>query len=246
MRSLEGKIALVTGASGVIGRSIAECLHGNAAHVVITGTNMGKLEEIRNKCKDRCDIFPCDFNDASQVTSLIKDIEQKLGRSIDILVNNAGIALDGLAMRMSDEAWERVMRINLQTPFQLIRSCLRPMIKSGWGRIINISSVVGVTGNAGQANYCASKAGIIGMSKSLAIEVASRGITVNCVAPGMIESPMVEKIPDERKQALLKFIPVGRMGTPEDVANCVLFLADPKSSYITGHVLHVNGGMAMV
>lgn len=246
MFSLDGKLALVTGACGSIGRGITDALHENGAFVVITGTDIDRLEAVRSNYAERCDAILCDLSDHVAVEGLIKAVEEKAGRNVDILINNAGITDDALMMRMSDDAWNRVIQMNLDVPFRLMRACIKGMMKSRWGRIINISSVVGAIGNAGQTNYCATKAGIVGMSKSLAKEVASRGITVNCVAPGMIQSPMVDKIPDENKVEMLKHIPVGRIGTPEDVAACVAFLASNEASYVTGHVLHVNGGMAMV
>lgn len=246
MFKLEDKIALVTGACGAIGKGIVHVLHEQGALVVATGTNSSKLHELQKNYSDRIHTVQADLSDLSQVDALAPRIEADIGRGVDILVNNAGITNDTLMMRMSDEAWNSVLNLNLYSPFHLMRACVKHMIKSRWGRIINISSVVGVAGNPGQANYCASKAGIIGLSKSLAKEIASRGITVNCVAPGMIKSPMVGKLPEEAQKKMLEHIPVGRIGTPEDVANCVAFLAASESSYITGHVMHVNGGMLMI
>lgn len=246
MLKLENKIALVTGACGAIGKGIVRELHEQGATVVATGTSLSKLQELQADYQERLHIIQADLSDLSQADALVSRIETELGLGVDILVNNAGMTNDTLMMRMSDDAWNSVLNLNLYSPFHLMRACIKHMMKSRWGRIINISSIVGVIGNPGQANYCASKAGIIGLSKSLAIEVASRGITVNCVAPGMIKSPMVDKLPADKQEEMLKHIPVGRIGTPEDVANCVAFLAAPESSYITGHVLHVNGGMAMI
>lgn len=246
MFNLENKVALVTGACGAIGKGIVRSLHERGAVVVATGTSEAKLQELKNEYPERLHTTQADLSDLSQVDALVSNIEKQIGQGIDILVNNAGITNDTLLMRMSDDAWNSVLNVNLYSPFHLMRACIKHMMKSRWGRIINISSIVGVVGNPGQANYCASKAGIIGLSKSLALEVASRGITVNCVAPGMIKSPMVDKLPEEAQKKMLEHIPVGRIGTPEDVANCVVFLAAPEASYITGHVLHVNGGMAMI
>ena len=246
MSKLEGKTALITGACGAIGRAVVESLYNDGAHLIITGTNFDRLEEVRTAYSDRCDAIQCNFNDLNAVSCLAQNIEEQFGRKIDILVNNAGVTDDGLLMRMSDDAWNNVLDVNLTATFKLIQSCIRGMIKSKWGRIINISSIVAFTGNPGQANYCASKAGMVGLSKSVALEVASRGITVNCVAPGMIASAMIDKLPEDAQQKMLANIPVGRIGIPEDVANCVSFLASKASSFITGHVLHVNGGMAML
>lgn len=246
MFELNGKVALVTGACGSIGRGIVDALHKNGADVVVSGTNEDKLKELVSLYNERCSYIQCDLGDTEQTEALINNIEEKLNKKIDILVNNAGITADALMMRMSDDAFKSVLNLNLEAPFRLMRACIKNMMKARWGRIINISSVVGAIGNAGQTNYCATKAGIVGMSKSLAKEVASRGITVNCVAPGMIKSPMVDKIPEDKQGEMLKHIPAGRVGTPEDVGACVAFLATNEASYITGHVLHVNGGMAMM
>lgn len=246
MSNLADKTALITGASGAIGRAIVASLYNTGAHLIITGTNVDRLTEVCNSYKDRCNLIKCDFNSPEQVENLVQNIENQFCRKIDILVNNAGTTDDCLLMRMSDESWKNVIDINLTATFKLMQACIRGMIKSKWGRIINISSIVAFTGNPGQANYCASKAGMIGLSKSVAMEVARRGITVNCVAPGMIASAMIDKLPEDAQQKMLSNIPVGRVGVPEDVANCVSFLASKESSFITGHVLHVNGGMAML
>ncbi len=245
MFSLEGKNALVTGASGEIGKSIAIALHEAGAKVIISGTRIEPLEALKNKLGDRTKIILCDLSNKDEVLSLPQKAIEALG-SIDILINNAGVTKDNLFMRMSDEDWDKVININLSSTMQLCRGVLRGMIKSRWGRIVNISSVVGVTGNPGQANYVASKAGLIGMSKSLAFEVASRGITVNCVAPGFITSAMTEQLNDKQKDSIISSIPSKRMGNSEDVASAVLYLTSNEASYVTGQTLHVNGGLAMI
>ncbi len=245
MFSLDEKNALVTGASGDIGRSIAVALHEAGAQVIISGTRLEPLEALKSELGERVHIILCDLSDKDEVRLLISNAIETLG-SIDILINNAGITQDNLFMRMSDDEWNNVINVNLSSTMQLCRGVLRGMMKSRWGRIVNISSVVGVTGNPGQANYAASKAGVIGMSKSLAYEVASRGITVNCVAPGFISSAMTDKLNDKQKDSIISSIPSNCMGNSKDVAAAVLYLASTEASYVTGQTLHVNGGLAMI
>jgi 3-oxoacyl-[acyl-carrier protein] reductase len=245
MFSLDKKNALVTGASGDIGRSIAVKLHEAGAQVIISGTRLEPLEALKNELGERVHIILCNLSDKDEVRLLLSNAIETLG-SIDILINNAGITQDNLFMRMSDDEWNNVINVNLSSTMQLCRGVLRGMMKSRWGRIVNISSVVGVTGNPGQANYAASKAGVIGMSKSLAYEVASRGITVNCVAPGFISSAMTDKLNDKQKDSIISSIPSKRMGNSKDVAAAVLYLASTEASYVTGQTLHVNGGLAMI
>jgi len=245
MFSLDKKNALVTGASGDIGRSIAVALHKAGAQVIISGTRLEPLEELKSELGERVHIILCDLSGKDEVQLLISNAIETLG-SIDILINNAGITQDNLFMRMSDDEWNNVINVNLSSTMQLCRGVLRGMMKSRWGRIVNISSVVGVTGNPGQANYAASKAGVIGMSKSLAYEVASRGITVNCVAPGFISSAMTDKLNDKQKDSIISSIPSKRMGDSKDVAAAVSYLASNEASYVTGQTLHVNGGLAMI
>ena len=245
MFDLAGRTALVTGASGGIGGAIARALHAQGAVVALSGTRVGPLEELAGALGERAHLLPCDLGDAAAVEALPKRAAEAMG-SLEILVNNAGITKDQLMMRMSDEDWARVIEVNLTSTMRLSRGVLRGMMKARWGRIVNISSVVGVTGNPGQANYVASKAGVIGMSKALAAEVASRGITVNCVAPGFIESAMTEVLNDEQKARILAQIPAGRMGTGAEVAAAVAWLASAEAAYVTGQTLHVNGGMAMI
>lgn len=245
MFDLNGKKALVTGASGSIGREIAILLHKHGAEVVLSGTRVEPLNLLAAELKDRCHVLPCDLGNAEATAQLVQKAEELMGQ-VDILINNAGLTKDGLMVRMSDEDWQRVLDVNLGAAFRLSRGALRGMMKRRWGRIINMASIVGVTGNPGQANYCASKAGMIGMSKSLALEVASRGITVNCIAPGFIETPMTEVLQPEQKSVILNRIPAGKMGTPTDIAAAALYLASDASNYVTGQTLHVNGGMAMI
>lgn len=241
MTNLNGKTALITGASGSIGRAITKKLHGLGAHVFISGSNEEKLVELGKELENNYTIKPCNLSDIKAAEQLIADIEK-----LDILVCNAGINRDNLAIRMTDEDFSAVIDINLKTNFVLNREAIKKMMKNRYGRIINISSVVGVSGNPGQANYCASKAGLIGMSKSLAYEVASRGITVNAVAPGFITSNMTDALTDTQKEMIVQKIPAKVLGTPDDVANVVVFLASAESSYINGQTIHVNGGMLMV
>ncbi len=245
MFDLTGKTALVTGASGGIGGAIAQALHGAGATVALSGTREGPLNDLASALGDRAHVVPANLSNAEAAAGLIKDAAAAMG-SVDILVNNAGITRDNLFMRMSDEEWSQVMDVNLTGVFRLSRAALRGMMKSRWGRIVNITSVVGATGNPGQGNYAAAKAGLVGTSKSLAYEVASRGITVNCVAPGFIATPMTDSLTDDQKGKILSQIPAGRMGTPEEIAAAVLYLASPEAAYVTGATLHVNGGMAMV
>ncbi|GHF27585.1 beta-ketoacyl-ACP reductase [Kordiimonas sediminis] len=245
MFNLEGKKALITGATGGIGAAIARALHSAGAEVIISGTRAAKLEELKNELGDRVHVVPANLSERESVDALIKDAQAVAG-TIDILVNNAGITRDNLAMRMKEDEWDSVMQVNLETAFRLSKGLMRGMMKSRWGRIVNITSIVGVTGNPGQANYAASKAGMIGMSKSLAQEVASRGLTVNCVAPGFIVTPMTDELNDDQKAAITTNIPSGKLGTPEDIAAAVLYLASDEGGYVTGQTLHVNGGMAMI
>ncbi|WP_306132343.1 3-oxoacyl-ACP reductase FabG [Roseivivax marinus] len=245
MFDLTGKSALVTGASGGIGGAIASALHEAGATVGLSGTREAPLQELADQLGERAHVLPCNLSDAEAVTALPRQAAEAMG-SVDILVNNAGITRDNIFMRMSDDEWTQVLEVNLTAAFRLSKGVLRGMMKSRWGRIVNVSSVVGATGNPGQGNYAAAKAGLVGMTKSLAYEVASRNITVNAVAPGFIETAMTEKLNDEQKQQILGQIPSGRMGTPEEIAAAALFLASPGASYVTGTTLHVNGGMAML
>ena len=245
MFDLGGKTALVTGASGGIGGAIARALHGQGAVVALSGTRVDPLESLAGELGERVHVLPCDLSDAEAVEALPKRAAEAMG-GLEILVNNAGITKDQLMMRMSDDDWSRVIEVNLTSVMRLSRGVLRGMMKARAGRIVNISSVVGVTGNPGQANYVASKAGVIGMSKALAAEVASRGITVNCVAPGFIESAMTEALNDDQKGRILAQIPAGRMGSGDEVASAVVWLASAEASYVTGQTIHVNGGMAMI
>lgn len=246
MLDLTGKTALITGASGGIGQAIATSLHAQGATIAISGTRKEKLEEVAASLgNDRVHILPCNLSDREAVKELPKQAEEALG-SVDILVNNAGITKDGLMMRMSDEDWDEVIAVNLTSAFLLTRGCLRGMMKRRTGRIINIGSVVGTSGNPGQANYVSSKAGITGLTKSIAAEVASRGITVNCIAPGFIATAMTDKLNDDQKSAITQNIPSGTMGKPEDIASMAAFLASDEAAYITGQTLHINGGMLMV
>ncbi|MBA3326016.1 MAG: 3-oxoacyl-[acyl-carrier-protein] reductase [Rhodobacteraceae bacterium] len=245
MFDLDGRTALVTGASGGIGGAIARALHGQGAMVGLSGTRIGPLEALAGELGERTHVLPCDLADAAAVEALPKAAAAAMG-SVDVLVNNAGITRDQLMLRMSDADWAAVLEVNLTSVMRLSRGVLRSMMKARWGRIVNVSSVVGVTGNPGQANYAAAKAGVIGMSKSLAAEVASRGITVNCVAPGFVATAMTEALGDERSARLLDAIPAGRMGAVEEIAAAVIYLASAEAGYVTGQTLHVNGGMAMV
>ncbi|WP_454018335.1 3-oxoacyl-[acyl-carrier-protein] reductase [Azospirillum sp. Marseille-Q6669] len=245
MFDLTGKKALVTGASGGIGAQIARALHAQGATVALSGTRVAPLEALASELGERALVVPGNLADAAGTEQLAKDAEAALGQ-IDILVNNAGLTRDQLAMRMKDDDWQSVLDVNLTAAFRLSRAVLRGMMKRRWGRIIGITSIVGVTGNPGQANYAASKAGMIGMSKSLAAEVASRGITVNCVAPGFITTAMTDALNSEQKDKLLTAIPSGRMGEPGEIAAGVVYLASDEAAYVTGQTLHINGGMAMI
>lgn len=245
MFDITGKNALVTGASGGIGADIARGLHAAGASVGLSGTRVEPLEALAAELGERAYVLPCNLSDMEAVETLPKQGAEAMG-SVDILVNNAGITRDNLFMRMSDDEWNSVINVNLTATFKLCKGVMRGMMKARWGRIVNISSIVGATGNPGQANYAASKAGMIGMSKSLAYEVASRGITVNAVAPGFITTAMTDKLNDDQKGAIMTQIPAGRMGIPEEIASAVLYLASPEAGYVTGTTLHVNGGMAML
>lgn len=245
MFDLTGKNALVTGASGGIGGAIAKALHGAGATVAISGTRVDPLNALAAELGDRVHVLPCNLSDAEAVNALPKQAIEAMG-SVDILVNNAGITRDNIFMRMSDDEWAQVLEVNLTSTMRLCKGVIRGMMKSRWGRIINISSVVGATGNPGQANYAASKAGMVGMSKSIAYEVASRGITVNCIAPGFIATPMTDALTDDQKAGILGQIPAGRMGEADEIGAATLFLASPEAGYMTGATLHVNGGMAML
>ncbi|MFQ6017913.1 MAG: 3-oxoacyl-[acyl-carrier-protein] reductase [Kiloniellaceae bacterium] len=245
MFDLSGKAALITGASGGIGGGIARALHAQGATVALTATRVAVLEKLAGALGERARVVPCDLADPEAAAALPGRVAAALG-GLDILVNNAGVARDNLAVRMQDDEWNQVLEVNLTAAFRLARASLRGMMKRRWGRIIGITSIVGVTGNPGQANYAASKAGMIGMSKALAQEVASRGITVNCIAPGFIETPMTDALGEDQRGKLLGRVPAGRLGSPADVAACVVFLASDEAAYVTGQTLHVNGGMAMI
>lgn len=245
MFDLTGKKALVTGASGGIGESIVRMLHAQGATVGLHGTREEKLNALASDLGDRTVVLPANLSDLDQASALGKAAEEKL-EGVDILVNNAGITRDGLFARMSNEDWDDVMRVNLTAVFRLTKEIAYPMMRRKGGRIINITSIVGVTGNPGQANYCASKAGMIGFTKSLAQEIALRNVTVNCIAPGFISSAMTEKLNDKQKEAIMGAIPMKKMGEGDDIAAAALYLASQEGGYVTGQTLHVNGGMAMV
>ena len=245
MFCLDEKTALITGASGGIGGAIAKTLHAAGASVAISGTRVEPLQALAAELGDRVHVLICNLSDAEAVELLPKQAAEAMGK-VDILVNNAGVTRDNLFMRMSDDEWSSVLDINLTSTMRLCRGVLRGMMKARWGRIINVSSIVGTTGNPGQANYAASKAGVVAMSKSLAYEVASRGITVNCVAPGFITTAMTEKLTVEQKTGILTQVPAARMGTAGEIAAAALYLASEQASYVTGSTLHVNGGMAML
>jgi 3-oxoacyl-[acyl-carrier protein] reductase len=246
MFDLSGKTALVTGASGGIGGAIASALHGQGARIVLSGTRTEALETLRGALGDRAFVSPCDLADKAALDELVKKAEAAAAAPIDILINNAGITRDNLFMRMKDEEWDQVIQVNLSAAFRLSRAVLRGMMKKRWGRIISITSVVGVTGNPGQGNYAAAKAGLIGMTKALAAEVASRNITVNTVAPGFITTAMTNALTPEQKTAILGRVPAGRLGDPKEVAAATVYLASEEAAYVTGQTLHVNGGMVMV
>ncbi len=245
MFDLSGKCALVTGASGGIGGAISEALINQGAIVTLSGTRADALDMLRERLGKKTYVVPADIGSANSIETLALKAQEKMG-AIDILINNAGRTHDNLGLRMKDEEWESILNINLTAAFRLSRACIKGMMKKRWGRIISISSVVGISGNAGQANYAASKAAMIGMSKSLALEVASRGITVNCVAPGFIETAMTDSLNSDQKDRLLEAIPIGRFGGAGDVAAAVLYLASDEASYVTGQTFHVNGGMLMI
>ena len=246
MFDLSGMTALVTGASGGIGSAIARDLAARGARIAVSGSNAEKLAAFRDALGGDAVALACDLSDGAAVDALVPRAVEALGGQIDILVNNAGVTRDNLVMRMKDDEWDQVIRVNLEAAFRLARAAARPMMKARFGRIISITSVVGVTGNPGQANYAASKAGLIGMSKALAQELASRGITVNCVAPGFIASAMTDVLPEAQKTALLARIPAGKLGEGGDIAAAVVYLASREAGYVTGQTLHVNGGMAML
>lgn len=245
MFDLTGRKALVTGATGGLGEEIARALHAQGAIVGLHGTREEKLKELAAELGERTFIFPANLSDREAVKALGQKAEEEMG-GIDILVNNAGITRDGLFVRMSDEDWDAVLNVNLTSVFNLTREVTHPMMRRRKGRIINITSIVGVTGNPGQANYCASKAGLIGFSKSLAQEIASRNVTVNCIAPGFIESAMTDKLNEKQKEAIMSNIPMKRMGAGGDIAAAVVYLASDEAAYVTGQTLHINGGMAMI
>lgn len=245
MFSLEGKTALVTGATGGIGESIARALHAQGATVGLSGRNTEKLDALAASLGSRAFALPADLSQSGSADALIESANAAMGR-VDILINNAGLTRDNLALRLKDEDWQAVLDVNLSAPFKLARACLKGMMKNRWGRIVNITSIVGVTGNPGQTNYAASKAGMIGWSKSLAAEIASRNVTVNCIAPGFIATAMTEVLADEQKAKLNEGIPMGRMGTADEIAAAAVYLASGEAAYVTGQTLHVNGGMAMI
>ena len=245
MFDLTGKCALITGASGGIGADIARGLHAAGATVGLSGTRVAPLEALVAELGERAHVLPCNLSDMEAVAALPKQAIEAMG-SVDILVNNAGITRDNLFMRMSDEEWQSVLDVNLTATMKLCKGVMRGMMKARWGRIVNVSSIVGATGNPGQANYAASKAGMVAMGKSLAYEVASRGITVNAIAPGFIETAMTDKLTDDQKAGILGQVPAGRMGTPNEIAAAVIYLSSVEASYVTGATLHVNGGMAML
>ena len=245
MFDLSGKTALVTGASGGIGAAIAKALHGQGATVALSGTREDVLQALKQDLGERAHVCVCDLSDAEAVAGLVAQAEDAMGQ-VDIVVNNAGLTRDNLAMRMKDEEWDQVLAVNLTAAFRLSRAALRGMMKRRWGRIVGITSVVGVTGNAGQANYAASKAGLIGMTKSLAQEIANRGVTVNCVAPGFITTAMTDALNEAQRDAILGRVPAGRLGEADEIASAVVYLASEEAAYVTGQTVHVNGGMAMI
>ncbi|MEE9347425.1 MAG: 3-oxoacyl-ACP reductase FabG [Robiginitomaculum sp.] len=246
MFDLTGKRALITGATGGLGGDIARLLHARGASVALSGTRAEKLEGLAGELGERAFVTPCNLSDSAAVDALVGEAAQAMGGGVDILVSNAGLTRDGLLMRMKTDDWDLVQKVNLDAYFRLSKACLRSMMKARWGRIIGITSIVGVTGNPGQTSYAASKAGMIGFSKSLAAEVATRGVTVNCIAPGFITSPMTDALNDAQRAATLAKIPAGKLGTGADIANAALYLASEESAYMTGQTLHVNGGMAMI
>jgi 3-oxoacyl-[acyl-carrier protein] reductase len=245
MFDLSGKTALVTGASGGIGGAIARALHEQGAAVTLSGTRADALEQLKASLGERAHVVAAKIDDAADIDRLAREAEAAMGK-IDILVNNAGITRDNLSVRMKDEDWEKVLQVNLTGTFRLTRAVTRGMMRRRHGRVVNITSIVGVTGNPGQANYAAAKAGLIGMSKSLAQELASRAITVNCLAPGFIATPMTDKLTDDQKKGILGRVPADRLGTPDEIAAGVVYLASDEAAYVTGQTLHINGGMAMI
>jgi len=245
MFDLSGKTALVTGASGGIGSAVARALHARGATVGLSGTRREALETLAAEFGTRVHVLPADLGSRESVEALVPSAETAMGQ-LDILVNNAGVTRDNLFMRMKDEEWDTVIRVNLEASFRLMRAAVKGMMRRRWGRIIAVTSIVGTTGNAGQGNYAASKAGLVGMSKSLAAEVASRGVTVNCVAPGFIETAMTAVLTDKQREAILATVPMGRLGSGSEIASAVVYLASPEAAYVTGQTLHVNGGMAMI
>ena len=246
MFDLSGKTALVTGATGGIGAALAKALHAQGAHVVLSGTRQAVLEEMAGELKDRVSVAAANLSDPESVDGLVGAAEAAAGAPLDILVNNAGLTRDNLLARMKNEEWDQVLAVNLSASFRIVRQALRGMMRRRHGRIVGITSIVGVTGNPGQANYAASKAGMIGFSKALAQEVGSRGITVNCIAPGFIESPMTDALNEAQKTQILSTIPAGRLGSGDEIAAACVYLASSEAAYVTGQTLHVNGGMAMI
>ncbi|GLK86426.1 3-oxoacyl-[acyl-carrier-protein] reductase [Ancylobacter defluvii] len=246
MFDLTGKTALVTGATGGIGGAIATALHARGATVAISGTRREALDALAGELGERAVVLPCNLASTEEVEKLVPQAEEAFGGNLDILVNNAGITRDALFVRISDEAWDTVIAVNLTAGFRLMRAAARNMMRRRSGRIIGITSIVGVTGNAGQGNYAAAKAGMIGMSKALAKEVAARGVTVNCIAPGFIATPMTDVLNEKQREAILSAVPAARLGTPEDIAAAAVYLASNEGGYVTGQTLHVNGGMAMI
>ena len=244
MFNLKGKKALITGASGGIGKEIAKVLIEHNAEICVSGRNLEELNALKKSLGDKCHVVACDLSKKDEISKLITKTDEFL-EHIDILINNAGITKDNIFLRMSENEWEDVLNVNLNSTFNILKLITKGMVKRKYGRIINISSVVGVTGGAGQVNYSASKAGLIGLTKSLSQEIATRNITVNCIAPGFIETPMTEKLDDKRKDAILNSIPMNRIGTPKDLSSAIIFLASQESSYITGQTIHINGGLYM-
>jgi len=245
MFDLTGKTALVTGATGGIGGAIARALHTQGATLAISGTRKEALDQVAGELKERVHVLPCDLSDKDQVEALVPQAEAAMGK-LDILVANAGITRDNLFVQLRDEDWDTVINVNLTATFRLSRAAMKTMMRRRFGRIIGITSVVGVTGNPGQGNYTAAKAGMIGMMKSIGKEYAKRGVTANCVAPGFIATPMTDKLNEKQREAILQMVPSGRLGTPDDIAAAVVYLASDEASYVTGQTLHVNGGMAMI
>lgn len=245
MFDLTGKTALVTGATGGIGGAIARAFHAQGATVAVSGTRREVLEQLASELGERVHVLPCDLSSTEEVEALVPQAEEAFG-ALDILVNNAGVTRDGLFIRLRDEDWDTVIAINLTAGFRLTRAAAKSMMRRRTGRIIGITSVVGVTGNAGQGNYAAAKAGMIGMSKALAKEVAARGVTVNCIAPGFIATPMTDVLNDKQKEAILGAVPAAKLGAPDDIAAAAVYLASSEAGYVTGQTLHVNGGMAMI